>query len=81
MANNSQSSGGAVDGLKRTIGDVIDREVESLRQEQSRAVMPLIGPLLDAWEGVPNDVKSQMEEEALDLCHYLRRIERAMDGE
>lgn len=55
-------------------------EIERLRKKQSKAVMELIGPLLDAWDGMPNDVKGQMEEEeALDLCHYLRRIAKAME--
>lgn len=54
-------------------------EIDRLRKRQSKAVMDLIGPLLDAWDGVPNDTKGVMEEEALDLCHYLRRISRAME--
>lgn len=35
----------------------MNAEREQIRQEQSQAVMPLIGPLLDAWDATPNDVK------------------------
>jgi hypothetical protein len=65
----------------RTIGDVVDRELASLRREQAAAVMEEIGPLLDAWEAMPGDVKSQLEEDALDFCHYMRRIYLAIDTE
>ena len=66
---------------ERTIGDMVDRELAALRRQQADAVMEEIGPLLDAWESIPNDVKSQLEEDALDFCHYMRRIYRAVDGE
>lgn len=62
---------------KKTIGDSIDSEIEALRKEQAAAVMPLIGPLLDAWEGVPNDLRGELEE----LGDCIAAIERGMDGE
>jgi hypothetical protein len=62
---------------ERTIGDVVDREIESLRAQQAKDVMPLIGPLLDAWDGVPNDLKGELEE----LGEAIADIERGMDGE
>lgn len=55
--------------------------LNELRYKQAFAVMDEIGPLLDAWESIPNDVKSQLEEDALDFCHYMRRIYIAVDGE
>jgi|HubBroStandDraft_1064217.scaffolds.fasta_scaffold871742_1 hypothetical protein len=55
--------------------------LNELRRKQAFAVMDEIGPLLDAWESIPGDVKSQLEEEALDFCHYMRRIYLAVDGE
>lgn len=55
-------------------------ELTQLRAQQTRRVMKEIGPLIDAWEAIPNDVKSQLEEEALDFCHYMRRIYLAIDG-
>jgi hypothetical protein len=54
-------------------------KLNELRRKQAFAVMDEIGPLLDAWESIPNDVKSQLEEEALDFCHYMRRIYRAVE--
>lgn len=41
-------------------------EIERLRAEQAAGVMPQIGPLLDAWDGMDNDTKAA--------------IGRAMDG-
>lgn len=58
----------------------IRRERQGLRIVQARAVMPLIGPLLDAWEGIPNDAKDAMREDEPVLCEYLDRIAAAMEG-
>ena len=30
--------------------DPVSKELQQLRRKQMRAVMPLIGPLLDAWD-------------------------------
>lgn len=62
---------------ERTIGDVIDRELDSLRVEQAKKVMPMIGPLLDAWDGLPNDVV--MMPELKELRAQIRNITRAID--
>ena len=48
---------------------------EHLRAAQAHAVMPLIGPLLDAWEGCSQNVRSEHPE----LDKQLRRINRAME--
>jgi hypothetical protein len=58
-----------------------DGEKESLRLEQNERVMPLIGGLLDAWEGLSNDLRSTIAEEAPELGFYLDRINRAMELE
>lgn len=58
----------------------VRRERKGLRVVQSKAVMPLIGPLLDAWESVPNDSKGAMREGEPVLCEYLDRINAAMEG-
>lgn len=55
-------------------------EREHLRAEQSASVMPQIGPLLDAWEGIDNDTKGLIREQAPDLSRLLGLIGRAMDG-
>ncbi len=55
------------------------KEVERLRKLQAKAVMPKIGPLLDAFDGVPNDFISEMDEHASDLLECLREIQSAME--
>lgn len=55
-------------------------EVERLRAEQAASVMPQIGPLLDAWDGMDNDTKAGLKEDAPDLANALAAISRAMDG-
>lgn len=49
-------------------------EIEKLREEQAKAVMPLIGPLLDAWEMLDNGTKSDLEIDAPNLCSALDKI-------
>lgn len=58
-------------------------ELEKLRLAQSRRVMPLIGPLLDALDGLPNDTRETLEDDAPLLFRCLADIERAVedDGE
>lgn len=57
-----------------------EEEISRLQAKQSEAVMPLIGPLLDAWEGTPNDVKGYLKEHASSLHHWLSNIDGAMTG-
>lgn len=56
-------------------------EVERLRARQTKTVMPLIGGLLDAWEGVPNDFRCDIKEHAASLADYLDAINRKMEGD
>lgn len=51
-----------------------DREKELRRQ--IRVVMPLIGPLLDIWDDLPNDVKC--DEELKRLSEIINKISGAM---
>lgn len=53
-------------------------EFEKLRSEQAAAVMPLIGPLLDAFEGAQ---RGDLEDVSTDLVRYLKAINCAMEGE
>lgn len=55
-------------------------ERRGLRITQAKAVMPLIGPLLDAWDGMSNDVKSTLRLDDPELCEYLDKINAAMEG-
>jgi hypothetical protein len=51
-------------------------EVEQLRQAQSNEVMPLIGPMLDAWDGLYNDFAQS--DELRGLARAVKAINRAM---
>lgn len=51
-------------------------ELAGLRRQQVATVMPLIGPLLDAWDGAPNDEKNP--ESA--LYRVMESIAAAMEG-
>lgn len=51
---------------------------EQLRAAQVAATMPLIGPLLDAWDGLPNDLKCA--EELSNLRKQIGEINMAMEG-
>lgn len=51
-------------------------ERQQLRNAQAAAVMPLIGPLLDAWDGTDREVMS----EAPELSKQLRAINNAMES-
>jgi len=44
------------------------------RRKQARLIIEEIGPLLDAWEGLCNDVRFELREEWSELCKYLDRI-------
>jgi len=54
-------------------------EREILRNEQIQNVMPLIGKLLDIWDDLPNDVKSDPELNYLSRC--MQKIDMAMEGD
>jgi hypothetical protein len=56
----------------------IEAEHRRLRKAQADAVMPKIGGLLDAWEGLSNDLKAQIEEESA-LGEYLDEIDTLME--
>jgi len=57
----------------------IAQDRERIREEQSRNVMPLIGQLLDAWDELPNDVKSDPELNR--LAKNIQGIDIAMEEE
>ena len=47
--------------------------LDAVRVEQSVAVMPFIGPLLDAWDQVPAVFKAKLR--SMGLGHHLDLIE------
>ena len=56
-------------------------EISKLRAAQTRRVMPLIGPLLDAWGLVSNDFRETIHDEEPALANYLDRLNRAVEGD
>jgi hypothetical protein len=52
-------------------------EVEEIRKENTLSVMPLIGPLLAAWDDLPNDIKGDPEISTVAIL--LGRIALRMD--
>lgn len=59
--------------------DSSDKYLQSLRRAQAKRVMPLIGSLLDAWEGCPNDVRSDIECFVPSLYAQLQNIAKAVE--
>lgn len=53
-------------------------EIERLRKKQAEKVMPMIGALLEAWDDLPNDVKSDPELDRLE--RQIRKIDNGMEG-
>ena len=58
--------------------DKVEAERESIRRRQTRDVMSLIGNLLDAWDDLPNDVKTDPELER--LATKIELIDHAMEN-
>lgn len=56
----------------------VSNEIERLRAAQAKAVIPLIGPLLDAFDAIPNDVLGMDELEG--LCAAIEAINHAMEN-
>jgi hypothetical protein len=50
--------------------------VKKARAIQARKVMPMIGPLLDAWDQLPNDVRGDSDLEQ--LAKHLEQINEGM---
>jgi len=48
-----------------------------LRKKQAEAVIPMIGPLLEAWDALPNDVKSDPELER--LSRHIEKVDSTME--
>ena len=58
--------------------DKVEAERESIRERQAKDVMSLIGDLLDAWDELPNDVKTDPELER--LAAKIESIDHAMEN-
>ncbi len=53
--------------------------VTELRNDQAARVMPLIGPLLDALDGLSNDAKESLRNEYFGVYQSLRAVQDAME--
>jgi hypothetical protein len=56
-----------------------DQEREKILKEMSKKVMPLVGELLDIFDNVPNDIKS--DEELEELFDIIDQISEIMDDD
>lgn len=68
---------GALDDAITAIAS-IEQGMGALREAQSKAVMPLIGALLDAWESIPNDTLSL--DELTHVAEAIAQIDNAMES-
>lgn len=56
------------------------RGLAKLRREQAERVMPVVGAILDCWDGTPNDEKASFKEQFEHLHELLGRLEQAVEG-
>lgn len=56
-------------------------ELPKLRRAQTKRVMAQIGPLLDAWEGLPGDARSSLEEDSPAFVSAMEGISEAVEGD
>lgn len=56
-----------------------EQERHAARRQQSLRVMPLIGPLLDAWEGTDLSFRSDMCDQYRTLHDALQNISKAVE--
>lgn len=78
--------GDPMDDIESDMNELTDREPDEqeservlLRKAQAREVMPIIGPLLDAWQGRPTDVQGM--DELAEVSGYMEALEQAMDAD
>lgn len=63
-----------------TTEDVIERDLERLRAQQSKRVMKRVGPLLDEYDGLPNDVRGYIKQQAPGFIREMSKLQRAVEG-
>ena len=56
-------------------------EIERLRAWQISATIPHIGPLLDRWEHMSNDVKGSLRSDDETFCRLMVALEEAWMSE
>lgn len=58
----------------------INAELERLRSRQSKRVMRRVGPLLDEYDGLPNDVVGWIKQQAPGFIREMNKLQRAVEG-
>jgi hypothetical protein len=56
----------------------MDTDMKRLREKQAESVMPLIGALLDAFDGLPNDIVTM--DEMYSLANIISKIADRMEN-
>lgn len=51
------------------------------RLQQIHRIAPLIGNLIDRWEALPNDERSDLEKQCPAFCAMIKNIIQAMEVE
>jgi hypothetical protein len=59
---------------------VIEKELERLRARQAKRVMRRMGPLLDEYDGLPNDVRGWIKQQAPGFIREMNKLQRAVEG-
>jgi hypothetical protein len=80
MTNCKQAHSSQKQGKIMSTLHAVRRERQGLRIVQAKKVMPMVGPLLDAWEGTPNDLKADIREAAPELAMTLEAIADIMEN-
>jgi hypothetical protein len=60
--------------------NIIEAELERLRARQVKRVMKRVGPLLDEYDGLPNDVRGWIDEQAPGFIREMNKLRRAVEG-
>lgn len=61
--------------------EALPTEIDRLRTEQADKVMPTIGPLIDAWLQVPNDLRGDLADSTPSFDAAMRATIRAVGTE
>lgn len=60
--------------------DLLEHPEQQEIRRQQELVLEEIGPLMDSWDHLPNDVKDDLREESPGLCAQLERIAQIYGG-
>lgn len=58
----------------------MERGLAALRREQAERVMPVVGAILDCWDGTPNDEKDSFRKQFAHMHELLQKLNAAVEG-